>query len=118
MTNEPQNPDVNPEQQPEDFETEFHYPAGKLEEEVVRDPHGGWAPKDFDSEDFNYEFDESEFSEADFGEDETGFDDETPLSEEEWEALSTPLVSVRIIRRKTFARWPWWAARTWVSLPW
>ena len=43
MTNEPQNPELNPEQQPEDFETEFHYPAGKLEEEVVRDPHGGWA---------------------------------------------------------------------------
>ena len=24
-----------------DFETEFHYPVGKLEEETVRDPHGG-----------------------------------------------------------------------------
>lgn len=39
MTNGPQNPNVNPEQQLEEFETEFHYPVGKLEEEVVRDPH-------------------------------------------------------------------------------
>lgn len=93
MTNGPQNPNVNPEQQPEEFETEFHYPVGKLEEEVVRDPHGGWAQKDFDSEDFDYEFDESEFDdsefgEADFGEEEDIAEGENPLSEEEWEALS------------------------------
>ena len=92
MTNEPQNPELNPEQQPEDFETEFHYPAGKLEEEVVRDPHGGWAQKDFDSEDFDYEFDESEFDdsefgEADFGEEEEPTEGDAPLSEEEWEEI-------------------------------
>ena len=40
-----------------DFETEFHYPVGKLEEETVRDPHGGWAPEDFDANEFDYEFD-------------------------------------------------------------
>ena len=93
MTNEPQNPDLNPEQQPEEFETEFHYPVGKLEEEVVRDPHGGWAQKDFDSEDFDYEFDESEFDDSEFGEADFGEQDEptegdAPLSEEEWAALS------------------------------
>ena len=68
MTNQPQNPDLNPEQEPEDFETEFHYPVGKLEEEIVRDPHGGWAPDDFDSEEFDYEFDEAEFDDSEFGE--------------------------------------------------
>ena len=50
MTNEPQNLNQAPDQEPEEFETEFHYPVGKLEEEVVRDPHGGWAPDDFDSD--------------------------------------------------------------------
>ena len=74
-----------------DFETEFHYPVGKLEEETVRDPHGGWAPEDFDANEFDYEFDESEIDESEFGEADFGEDfdnDEDPLSEEEWEELS------------------------------
>ena len=33
-----------------DFDTQFHYPVGKLEEEVARDPHGGWAPSYFYAE--------------------------------------------------------------------
>ena len=80
-----------------DFDTQFHYPVGKLEEEVARDPHGGWAPSDFDAEEFDYEFDESElengefddseFGDADFGEDYES-DGEEPMSEEEWEELS------------------------------
>ena len=92
MTNDAHTPDESG-QAPEEFETEFHYPVGKFEEELVRDPHGGWAPADFDSEEFDYEFDEaeldeSEFSEADYGEDGSTEGDEAPLSEEEWEALS------------------------------
>ena len=92
MTNDAHTPDESG-QAPEEFETEFHYPVGKFEEELVRDPHGGWAPADFDSEEFDYEFDESEldeseFSEADYGEEGSTEGDEAPLSEEEWEALS------------------------------
>lgn len=99
----------------EEAETVFHYPHGKLEEETVVAPGGGWASSEFDAEDFDYDFDpedagelvadfdgedfegfdESEFGEADFDTefgDEFGEDGEenipTALSEEEWEELS------------------------------
>ena len=72
-----------------DTETEFHYPAGKFDEELVEAPHGGWASDDFNEEEFDFEFDDSEFGEADYGDsygedsDEEGFAGED-LSEEEW----------------------------------
>ncbi|APT92566.1 GTP-binding protein EngA [Corynebacterium phocae] len=76
-------------------ETEFNYPHGKLEEEVVADPHGGWASAEFDEDDFDFEFDEdnfddSEFGEADYGEeqDEDGADVPLAMDEQEWEELS------------------------------
>ena len=72
-----------------DTETEFHYPAGKFDEELVEAPHGGWASDDFNEEEFDFDFDASEFGEADYGDDhaeggdEDGFAGEE-LSEEEW----------------------------------
>ncbi|WP_293771794.1 ribosome biogenesis GTPase Der [uncultured Corynebacterium sp.] len=73
-------PNKNNGQQPEEQETQFFYPHGKLEEETVEAPHGGWAPSDFDAEEFDFDFsggfdenglpigfDESEFGAADYG---------------------------------------------------
>ncbi|WP_448856341.1 ribosome biogenesis GTPase Der [Corynebacterium camporealensis] len=63
---DPQNLDPS-----EDFETEFHYPQGKFDEELVRDEHGGWASAEFDEEHFDFDFDE----------------EQEALTEEEWEEL-------------------------------
>src|SRR5699024_12205363 len=51
-------------------ETEFHYPAGKFDEELVEASHGGWASEDFNEEEFDYNFDDSEFGEAHYIDDE------------------------------------------------
>ncbi len=92
--------------QPEkEADTQFHYPHGKLEEETVVAPGGGWASSEFDAEDFdvdfdadgNPQFDDDDFGDADFGALEgaddgefEGEDSEAPraMSEEEWEELS------------------------------
>lgn len=98
--------------QPGDFETEFHYPVGKLEEETVVDPTGGWASREFDASEFDFDFgdgadangdelvgdfdedsfDESEYGDADYGDPEFGGVESgedsvlatRDLSEEEW----------------------------------
>lgn len=49
-------------------DTEFHYPAGKFDEELVEAPHGGWASDDFNEEEFDFEFDDSNFDDSEFGE--------------------------------------------------
>ncbi|MCF8712748.1 GTPase, partial [Corynebacterium parakroppenstedtii] len=68
----------------EESETQFHYPAGKFDDEVV-EASPGWAADDFNTEEFDYDFDDSEFGEADYSDDAHA---EEPLSEEEWEELS------------------------------
>ena len=68
----------------EESETQFHYPVGKFDDEVV-EASPGWAADDFNTEEFDYDFDDSEFGEADYGDDSNA---EEPLSEEEWEELS------------------------------
>ncbi|MDN6132313.1 MAG: 50S ribosome-binding GTPase, partial [Corynebacterium casei] len=75
-------------------DTEFHYPAGKFDEELVEAPHGGWASDDFNEEEFDFEFDDSNFDDSEFGEADygDGYDEEgvptgvagEELSEEEW----------------------------------
>ncbi|WP_191373654.1 ribosome biogenesis GTPase Der [Corynebacterium stationis] len=70
-------------------ETQFHYPAGKFDEELVEAPHGGWASEDFNEDEFDYNFDESEFGEAHYIDDEIldsgiGGVAGEELSEEEW----------------------------------
>ncbi|MEY8577802.1 ribosome biogenesis GTPase Der [Corynebacteriaceae bacterium 6-324] len=75
-------------------DTEFHYPAGKFDEELVEAPHGGWASDDFNEEEFDFEFDDSNFDDSEFGEADYGddYDEEgvptgvagEELTEEEW----------------------------------
>ncbi|WP_286953697.1 MULTISPECIES: ribosome biogenesis GTPase Der [Corynebacterium] len=85
----------------EEKETEFHYPVGKLDEEVVETSSGRWAASDFDATEFDFDesdFDESEFGEPEFGDDfdedyadEDGNEPPEALTEEEWERLSETL---------------------------
>ncbi|MFH0410499.1 ribosome biogenesis GTPase Der [Corynebacterium sp. L4756] len=79
----------------EEPETEFHYPAGKFEGEIV-ESHNSWASDDFNEEEFDYDFDDSEFGDADYGENEyveVAYEEDgvlapgvagEDLSEEEW----------------------------------
>jgi GTP-binding protein len=74
------------EQPDHEQDTEFHYPAGKFDEELVEAPHGGWAADDFNEEEFDFEFDDSDFSEAHFIDEEileTGVAGQD-FTEEEW----------------------------------
>ena len=74
------------EQPDHEQDTEFHYPAGKLDEELVEAPHGGWAADDFNEEEFDFEFDDSEYGEAHFIDEEileTGVAGQD-FTEEEW----------------------------------
>ena len=41
----------------EESETQFHYPAGKFDDEVV-ETSPAWAADDFNTEEFDYDFDE------------------------------------------------------------
>ncbi len=94
--------------QPEEFETEFHYPQGKMEEETVSSSQK-WASSDFDvsefdfdldedakevavvdgyegvdDDDFDEDFDAEDFDESEFGEADYGEDYEDDLTDEEW----------------------------------
>ena len=69
--------------QPEEFETEFHYPQGKMEEETVSSSQK-WASSDFDVSEFDFDLDAEDFDESEFGEADYGEDYEDDLTDEEW----------------------------------
>src|SRR5699024_3370193 len=105
-------------------ETQFHYPAGKFDEELVEATHGGWASEAFNEDEFDYNFDESEFGEVHFIDDEI-LDSASAVSraksspKRSGQKLSAPS-ACPVLRtlKKSCARWLLWAVRMWASPPW
>ena len=107
------------EQPDHEQDTEFHYPAGKLDEELVEAPHGGWAADDFNEEEFDFEFDDSEYGEAHFIDEEKPAWPDKTLPKKNGRKLNAPSVSQALrTPQKTCARSLSLAVLTWASPRW